>query len=388
MLASPDPFPHRAGSEYVPGGNVPDSALMSYRDSHLGKGADYDLALARDPFDAYMARREREIVVAILARLQRAGVRRTLDFACGTGRITQLLDGVAEACFADDVSASMVAEARAKCPRTQFFIQDIIDTPLPIAPVQLVTAFRFFGNAEDSLRARVLEAIRRSLAPGGYLLLNDHENPWALQRLLRRLVGERAQADLHHWKLRRPARPQGVGSPGRRRAQQRGGDVPCHRGGAGRRLVHVVVVILKARRQDAAQVAMLDSERLRHPGRARIQEMHALVHDIEREVGGDGLLPRFAHAPMPQARGLLGRVLLLEPGLAQHEHPVRVSLRPLEQSPQVELEAVQQRAGIGETGANVARLGPHLTRCHEPRARPLPDLERTEPAAAHPASRL
>jgi len=209
MLASPDPFPHRAGSEYVPCGNVPDSALMSYRDSHLEKGADYDLALARDPFDAYMARREREIVVAILARLQRAGVRRTLDFACGTGRITQLLDGVAEACFAVDVSASMVAEARAKCPRTQFFIQDIIDTPLPIAPVQLVTAFRFFGNAEDSLRARVLEAIRRSLAPGGYLLLNDHENPWALQRLLRRLVGERAQADLHHWKLRRLLRHAG-----------------------------------------------------------------------------------------------------------------------------------------------------------------------------------
>ena len=168
---------------------------MSYRDSHLGKGADYDAALAGDPFDAYMARREREIVLALLARLQRAGVRRSLDFACGTGRITQLLDGV--------------AEARAKCPRTQFFIQDISEQPLPIAPVQLVTAFRFFGNAEDGLRARALQAIHRSLAPGGYLLLNDHENPWSLHRLLRRLVGEQARADLHHWKLRRLLRHAG-----------------------------------------------------------------------------------------------------------------------------------------------------------------------------------
>jgi len=182
---------------------------MSYRDSHLGKGADYDLALARDPFDAYMARRERETVLAMLARLQRGAVRRSLDFACGTGRITQLLEGIAEACFAVDVSESMVAEARRKCPRTQFFIQDIIEEPLPIAPVQLITAFRFFGNAEEGLRARALRAMHRALAPGGYLLLNDHENPWALRRLVRRLVGERTRGDLHHWKLRRLLRHAG-----------------------------------------------------------------------------------------------------------------------------------------------------------------------------------
>ena len=102
-----------------------------------------------------------------------------------------------------DVSESMVAEARPKCPRTRFVVHDVTETPLPIAPVELVTAFRFFGNAEDDLRVSALQAIRRSLAPGGYLVLNDHENPWALQTLLRRLVGQRARADLHHWKLRR-----------------------------------------------------------------------------------------------------------------------------------------------------------------------------------------
>jgi SAM-dependent methyltransferase len=183
--------------------------VTSYRDSHLGKGADYDRALAHDPLDAYMARRERAIVLALLPQLQQAGVRRALDFACGTGRMTQLLDGAAEACFGVDVSESMVAQARAKCPHTRFFVQDILEQPLPIAPVQLVTAFRFFGNAEDGLRVRALQAIYRSLAPGGYLLLNDHENPWALQQLLRRLMGERPRADLHHWKLRRLLRGAG-----------------------------------------------------------------------------------------------------------------------------------------------------------------------------------
>lgn len=188
---------------------MPDSAFTSYRDSHQGKGSEYDCALERDPLDAYMARREREIIASVLPRLGLRRPRRALDFACGTGRITQLLDRLAEESFAVDVSSTMVAEARPKCPRTTFFVQDITETRLPIAPVQLVTAFRFLGNAEDDLRVRALRAIRGALEPGGFLLLNDHENPWTLQRLARRLVGDGSRADLHHWKLRRLLRGAG-----------------------------------------------------------------------------------------------------------------------------------------------------------------------------------
>ena len=86
---------------------------------------------------------------------------------------------------------------------------------------------------------------------------------------------------------------------------------------------------------------MLDPELLRHAGGAGIEEMHDLVHHVEREIRGDGLLPRLAHPPMPEPRRLLGRVLLFEPGLPQHEHPVRVSPRPLQRSPEVEFEAIQ-----------------------------------------------
>src|SRR2546425_6048416 len=117
--------------------------LLKYRDSHQGKGRDYDCAFAADPFDAYIARRERDILLAILPQLYRPRLRRSLDFACGTGRITQLLDAAAEESFAVDVSESMVAEARPKCPRTRFVVHDVTETPLPIAPVELVTAFGF-----------------------------------------------------------------------------------------------------------------------------------------------------------------------------------------------------------------------------------------------------
>jgi SAM-dependent methyltransferase len=176
--------------------------MISYRISHLAKGADYDVALARDPLDGYLARRERELVLTLLARLYPGGVRRSLDFACGTGRISQLLDGIAAQPYAADVSETMVAEATRKCPRTTFFIQDITEAPLPIEPVELVTAFRFFGNAEDELRMNALRAIWRCLAPGGYLVLNNHRNPWSVPALLLRAAGERATLDLHYWKLK------------------------------------------------------------------------------------------------------------------------------------------------------------------------------------------
>lgn len=176
---------------------------MSYRLSHLTKGADYDRDLAGDPFDVYMARREREILLAILPRLFPHRLLRSLDFACGTGRIAQILDGIAEQPCGVDVAETMLAEARGKCPRTRFFLHDITEAPLPVEPVQLVTAFRFFGNAENDLRIRALHAIRRCLTPGGYLLLNNHENPWTISALLRRVAGQRPRADLHHWKLRR-----------------------------------------------------------------------------------------------------------------------------------------------------------------------------------------
>jgi SAM-dependent methyltransferase len=183
--------------------------MISYRVSHLAKGGDYDQALARDPLDAYMARRERELLLTLVSRLYPAGLRRSLDFACGTGRISQLLDGISAQPFAVDVSATMLAEAIRKCPRTMFFTQDITAAPLPIEPVELVTAFRFFGNAEDELRRTALQAIWRCLVPGGFLVLNNHRNPWSVPSLVLRAAGERVPLDLHYWKLKKLLRRAG-----------------------------------------------------------------------------------------------------------------------------------------------------------------------------------
>src|SRR6185436_6830497 len=70
-------------------------------------------------------------------------------------------------------------------------------------PVSLVTSFRFFGNAEQSLRAAVLGALKRRLAPGGYLIINNHRNPWSALDTLYRLAGGTSDLDLTYGKLAR-----------------------------------------------------------------------------------------------------------------------------------------------------------------------------------------
>jgi SAM-dependent methyltransferase len=182
---------------------------LDYRLSHLRTGQAYEAELGQSPLDMYLAAREAEIIRALVPRLFPQGLGRYLDFACGTGRITQLVEPLAHESFGIDVAPGMVELARERCPRTQFWLCDVTRQDPGIGPVQLVTAFRFFGNAQDELRRSALRALRRLLAPGGYLLVNNHRNPGCLRNVLLRLAGlplpeyHGRPVDLHYWKLHR-----------------------------------------------------------------------------------------------------------------------------------------------------------------------------------------
>ena len=69
---------------------------MSYRDSYLKKGDRYDDELAGAPLDNYIANVEEKILAKILPKLFPCGINRYLDFAGGTGRITQLIEPFAQ----------------------------------------------------------------------------------------------------------------------------------------------------------------------------------------------------------------------------------------------------------------------------------------------------
>jgi hypothetical protein len=72
-------------------------------------------------------------------------------------------------------------------------------TNLDIGQFDLVTAFRFLGNADDQLRRSAMDALRVRI--DGYLLINNHRNPvavsdkWQLEPLLLSDVGKHAGLD-------------------------------------------------------------------------------------------------------------------------------------------------------------------------------------------------
>lgn len=174
-----------------------------YRASHLAKGGQYDANLAESPFDAYMSAWERQHLPAIVHRFYPDGPDRYLDFACGTGRIAAQIAPLSKHSTAVDISPTMVAEARKKCPDTRFFVGDLTEQDPDLGQFDLATSFRFFGNAQDELREGALAAIAKRIVSGGHLVINSHRNPRALYALLDRLKGGKAgEMDLHLPKLR------------------------------------------------------------------------------------------------------------------------------------------------------------------------------------------
>ena len=173
-------------------------STSDYRESHLGKGADYDRDLSGDGFNGYMAVREKEILAQILSRWAANGVARYLDFACGTGRITQTLAPVAEESFGVDVSENMLDQARKKCPKTTFFLQDITRDPLPEKGFDMVSAFRFFANAQNDLRVDALKAIRDHMKDGGLFILNNHINTSTMHSVILRTLTSEKPVGLNH----------------------------------------------------------------------------------------------------------------------------------------------------------------------------------------------
>ena len=177
--------------------------LTDYRRSHLERGTSYDATLDTNPFDAYMAKWEAHWLAQLVTRLHGEGIPRYLDFACGTGRVTQIVAPLARESIGIDISSSMLEVARAKCPGTRFIEVDLTRQSVDLGKFDVITSFRFFGNAQDALRRDALTALARLLRPGGHLIVNNHRNPLSGSALLQRLTGGSHGMDLTYFKFRR-----------------------------------------------------------------------------------------------------------------------------------------------------------------------------------------
>jgi SAM-dependent methyltransferase len=165
---------------------------MGYTDSHKGKGPDYHETFATEvnPYRAMHWRLEQRALDGILRDHLASGDVTYLDFACGTGRILGHLYRQVASATGVDVSSSMMEVAREGAPGAELIEADLAKRDvLGERRFNLITAFRFFPNAEPELRLAVLRVLARHLATRGVLVFNNHKNRNSLPRRVSRLLG-------------------------------------------------------------------------------------------------------------------------------------------------------------------------------------------------------
>lgn len=165
----------------------PDQITTDYTSSHAGRGADYDDNFDRLPFRRMLWELEQTALTRLLTS---TAARLVVDVACGTGRIAEVVARVLPDAdvLGVDVAESMLERARRRVPTAQFVRGDVrrLVELVPEGSVDLVTAFRFFANADGPLRTEAMNAIADVVRPGGFLLLNNHRNFWSPSYVARR----------------------------------------------------------------------------------------------------------------------------------------------------------------------------------------------------------
>lgn len=100
-----------------------------------------------------------------------------LDFACGTGRILGHLEDRFERPVGVDVSESMLSQAREAVQVAELKSADLTSEKIfGERNFDVVSAFRFFVNAQSELREAVMKELSSLLADDGRLVFNVHVN--------------------------------------------------------------------------------------------------------------------------------------------------------------------------------------------------------------------
>jgi len=173
----------------------------SYRVSHSssGYGAQYSRVYQEGYYYHQWISLEKPLLTRILKKYKKQGAKNVLDFACGTGRILSELERHFLSPTGVDVSESMLGFAKSQCKNSRILQQDITSVPID-EKFDLITAFRFFLNAEDSLKTDALKAIHKNLADNGVIIANIHQNsssPLGMAHKVRNLIsGSKRSNDL------------------------------------------------------------------------------------------------------------------------------------------------------------------------------------------------
>lgn len=164
-----------------------------YRQSHLQKnmGKHYHSRFSNNPHRSLIWEMEQDVLSSIRRRYYADHEISHLDFACGTGRILGHFEKDVSVSVGIDVSASMLEVARKRLQQSEIIEADITkDDVLGDRKFNLITAFRFFPNAQGSLRREAMSQLVKHLDDNGFVVFNNHKNYsstiYRLARMLRR----------------------------------------------------------------------------------------------------------------------------------------------------------------------------------------------------------
>jgi len=116
--------------------------------------------------------------ILISCKSKKNGELQILDFACGTGRIAQLLEESSDNIDGIDTSEQMIALARQRTKKVHFKVGNILADHTILKPsYDIITIFRFLLNVEPNVRRLILKKLREVISvPDGILVVNVHGN--------------------------------------------------------------------------------------------------------------------------------------------------------------------------------------------------------------------
>ena len=164
--------------------------IEDYRKSHIGKGESYHNQFIKNPYRSTIWELEQVILSKIIfEKFDNNPIPNYLDFACGTGRILQFIENRSVNSTGVDISGSMLKEAESNTKSAKLIETDITQNDvLNNEKYNLITAFRFFPNAQDDLRIQVTKVLTKHLKKDGYFVFNNHMNANSLKYRIKRFV--------------------------------------------------------------------------------------------------------------------------------------------------------------------------------------------------------
>ena len=143
--------------------------------SHPEYGSKYEETYIRGYYFYQWKYIEKPLIEKIFNKLKLLNVKSCLDIACGTGRILSVVEEHFSETYGIDVSESMLEQAKNKCSQSTLIRSDITQIPFNNT-FDLITAFRYFLNAEEELREKTLSSVYSLLNKDGIFILNIHVN--------------------------------------------------------------------------------------------------------------------------------------------------------------------------------------------------------------------